>query len=58
MVTCTVPYHDPGWYTVSRADGSKEVCEGLLEALKTHPQLAASVAEVLASLGKEGEQAC
>ena len=31
------------------------MCEGLLGALKTHPQLGSKVAEVLASLGKEGK---
>lgn len=36
------------------AGGSDADCKGLLGVLKAHPELAAKVAEVLASFAKEG----
>ena len=42
-------------YTAFLKGGSVEVCEGLLGALKTHPQLGSKVAEVLASFARDGK---
>jgi hypothetical protein len=38
---------------LNQESGSVEVCEGLLGALKTHPQLGSKVAEVLASFARD-----